>query len=194
MRTTGAALVLAVWAHGASAAEPWGNPYDVLLDVPGAIVNESVGDNGEARRTFVLPGGVEIKQFNRNAPETVATDRSGAGAVLCLWDVLATLQPLVQACEAAFGAAASTEVSGQLLRIEVFVERNSYGIISSDQLTTRKEDHRRRMQRRALPQNCASGPQADFVRRLLGDAPGALTAKVDDLLAVERFPARNPCL
>jgi hypothetical protein len=80
-------------------AGEWGDFWDAIAQRPDAKTTDDPKTNGAERRRIVLNSGVEF-QLDRHGDQltSVGLDKSGKGAVLCLWEIYIAAKIYLETC------------------------------------------------------------------------------------------------
>lgn len=157
-------------------------------------------ERGHEEREIELPGGVFIWQ-KREGDEIVSRglDRSGHGAVLCVWEFIVEFESFLDICRGDDDHW-KTELSSAIERTNEFIISNDFtGSIIHRQNRRRTHIHSRNLKsindipEDDLAEYCTNSPV--FFRRWLSE--GGLDnfrTFLDDVLSVPRFPVMSPCV
>ncbi len=122
-------------------------------------------------------------------PRQFETDKSGAGAVLCLWSIYLSVQAETAAC-ALPRRPADDAIDQAIVAMDDFILANSSLHPTKAMLEAFKRDAVASDLRELGPQIC-KGSNLEGFRR---PSPEKIQANVKRLLAVPREPVMNPCL
>jgi hypothetical protein len=122
---------------------------------------------------------------------TIQSDRTGKGAVLCVWMIYAEVQATGQTCFKGQDQAFQAELDSSIKRIDAFIIKNSSRPVTQAGLDARKAQGRQQLG--AIKNLCTSGA-AQMYQALRAGGPDKLRASTTDLLSIPREPVTNPCL
>ncbi len=199
---------LAIWIGGAlllahpgiGHSESWNTPYDSLFEQSGAEVTTSTLEDGTEMRRLMTPGDVEVTQYRKGEKvRTVATDKSGLGAVRCVWGFYIEIKMSLDACSNLENPEVSERLGVAINRINKFISKNWFDQISIEQLEDSIEN---RVIKFHEHNNVSSGTGLQCQNRdiqhiinLIEELPdGEFERGIDKLLSVPRLPVSNPCL
>lgn len=197
-----AAVVVAFLSSTASQAqrEPWGNPYDALLERPGVEIENGTREDGTLWRGFKTPAGIEISQTKRgDLVSTFSTDHSGHGAVLCLWDIVVLTKLLSEICPELSSPKAEARLETALDRIHRFILQNAVEPVTIEDLETSIQRRRESEQKEltAIEDKAAACRKSDFADLVTAFATAPdeqLEKNLEEDLSLPRIPVKNPCL
>lgn len=124
--------------------------------------------------------------------EVALVDRSGKGAVLCAWSMLAAAKQIGDRCFPGQDRALREELDRSIERTEAFIVENSSAPVTRADLQSFKSA-RGPKDGAASAELCRSDWAELYVGLRAGGAE-ALRAYTDDLLSLPREPVMNPCL
>jgi hypothetical protein len=125
------------------------------------------------------------------ASDTLESDRSGKGAVLCAWRILESVRAVGQECFKDRDAALQDALDKSLSRIDRFILDNSSRHISMKGLDARRVEGLRQLHEQG---NICTGGAAKMYLVMQARGPDSLRRMTDDLLSVPREPVLNPCI
>jgi len=143
-------------------------------------------------------GGASIQRF-RSGGEAIerGTDRSGHGAVLCVWQVFITIRHSVAAC-APDRADLLAELDRSIAATNGFIVANSPGPVTLSAVEARAhaiDDQAIAGFAKLAPAARAKACAADWATQIAARlTPVAVRGWTDDLLSVPRLPVMDPCL
>lgn len=202
MRASGLALLAAgclslgtAWAQPA----PREGLFETFARQPGARIVQT-GPDGQP--VAVEVNGVVMTRMVQGGRTIVAgVDRTGRGAVLCIWMMLNVVQMALEACHSDDDIVLRQETAASVQRMLDFILANDL------ERRPRAEweavlDHQRRPMRDQLSSTdptrlanaCRTGPVGDVLRNYRSMPPAERQRMVDDLLSIPRHPVLNPCL
>jgi hypothetical protein len=131
--------------------------------------------------------GVETMVSGRNI---IKIDRTGKGAVLCVWEIFEFVRAVARECRQGQDDALHAELDSSLARIDQFILANSLDAVSVAGLDVMRSQARRQLQD-AGPICAGFGAQLYDTYRARGAA--TLRDYVTDLISIPREPVMNPC-
>lgn len=134
------------------------------------------------------PGGVETLHLG---DQVVQVDKTGKGAVLCIWTIYNFVRRVGRECHSGHDAAFQAELDQSIARIDEFIMANTTPPISKEQLEARREQGLRGMPVRA---SICTGSAEQLYKMLSRGGPDVLRSQTADLLSIPREPVMNPCL
>ncbi|MEM1163579.1 MAG: hypothetical protein AAGJ28_21820 [Pseudomonadota bacterium] len=198
-----ALVLLALLSHPqpAKTTPIWGTELDALVGQEGVTITYNDSDPERQSRGFSLPGDVwifEIKEPTRTY--SISEDRSGKGAVICLYWIYTGIRDVIDACSDIDSELAEA-LDDANARIENFVLENSLLPVTDAQIMQGRAALKRRHfqsvgateTKRVQCLGTESG--RSFAQMLTHYGSEAeLKAEVDKLLSIPRHPVNGPCL
>ena len=167
--------------NGKMTAAPGRNAGSGPSNAPSESVQESAN--------MATGGGVTFHEFPDGSE--VSDDRSGKGAVMCMWGLDVSLLAIGTKCTFEEDGAFNDELRTSIKSINRFIVQNRHRQpITSEKIGSDTEAELARYEQ--TPGLCSS----DFVKMygyLRSQGPAALRASTKELLSVPREPVVNPC-
>jgi len=183
-------LAIAAFGLLAAATPP---PPVVMRTVPLPTVQDMVPLGPPLER-----GGASIQRFRSDGEAiTLGTDRSGRGAVLCVWQIFIVIRHSVAAC-APDRADLRAELDRSIAATNGFIVANSPGPVTLSAVEARAhaiDDQAIAGFAKLAPAARAKACAADWATQIAARlTPVAVRGWTDDLLSVPRLPVMDPCL
>jgi hypothetical protein len=161
---------------------------DTVAAQPGAQTTTTINNDGSEETVVKLPNGVIFRRVERNGEtRTVGTDLSGHGAVLCSWEIYATLAAALEICPEYQNESLKASLASAVDRINDFIVANSMFPVSTAEVEKRAASKRE-------ARLCRSRDLAGMIKSIGSVSHDKLMSGVADLLSVPRPPVMNPCL
>ena len=144
-------------------------------------------DNSQHSATTTI-NGIETEQSGNSV---IQTDRTGKGAVLCIWGILEAARAAGRECFKGQDQEFQSELDASLARMDQFIIQNSSHHLTQAGLETRRAQSIRQLH--SLGNICtgdAGGMYAVFRTRGVAQ----LRTLVAENLSIPREPVINPCL
>ncbi|NIJ07836.1 hypothetical protein FHS31_001446 [Sphingomonas vulcanisoli] len=123
--------------------------------------------------------------------EVVQIDKSGKGAVLCMWGIYQAASAVGLECHKGEDAAFQNELKRSLDRMDDFIIKNSKRPVSKADLESRRSEG---LQQLRSSGNICIGDAAKIYSALQSAGAMNLEKQTTDLLSIPREPVMNPCL
>lgn len=178
-----------------SEAEERSAEYQAFAAQPGAELSQRTERDQEVH--VARYRGVVLEERGRQGRvETLVTDRSGHGAVLCTWMVYISLRAQLSACSPGQHEELREDFDWAVGALNEFIAENDPNRepLLSWQERAAVVDDRYQQQLRANPQVCRNPDAAIFVLSFLSQPREARRRWVTEHLSVPRPPASAPCL
>jgi hypothetical protein len=119
-------LVAALAVSADCRAGEWGDFWDTIAQRPDAKTIDGPNINGAHKRRIVLNSGVEF-QLDRHGDQftSVGLDKSGKGAVLCLWEIYIATKIYLETCTSTRGPELEADIDRAIDQINNFIVENS---------------------------------------------------------------------
>jgi hypothetical protein len=127
----------------------------------------------------------------RSGDNVIQSDKTGKGAVLCVWGIYQAAKAVGAECHKGADAAFQSELERSLNRIDEFIVANSKHPVTRKDLETRRIEGLRQLRSSG---NICVGDAAKLYNALHDSGAAALQAQTTDLLSIPREPVMNPCL
>ena len=187
---------LAVSAH--CRAGEWGVFWDAVAQRPDAKTIDHPNINGAERRRIVLNSGVEFQLDRRGDQLTsVGHDKSGKGAVLCLWEVYIATKIYVETCSPTRDQELEADLDRAIDQINDFIVENSLQPTSKADLVAAIEQRKKIFKGTLSPgddRKCPTEAIAPLAAALKLLSSENRQAAVTKLLSIKRPRVMNPCL
>jgi len=130
-------------------------------------------------------------ETTRSGNNTVQTDRTGKGAVLCMWGILEAVRAAGRECFKGQDPAFQAELDHSMTRIDRFIIRNSTRPVTQAALEARRVQG---LQQLHAYGNICTGDAAKMYGVMRASGAAQLRAGTTELLSIPREPVTNPCL
>lgn len=137
-------------------------------------------------------GGVDILSSSDGAVAMV--DRTGKGAVLCMWSLYVAAQELGRRCFAGQDPDFQAELARSIARTEDFIVKNSSSPTTLADLQARKASEAAGAADDLRPEKLCKSEWPQLYTNFKSAGAAGLRAGTDELLSVPREPVINPCI
>ena len=173
---------------------------DHLAAEPGAQVTRN--KVGEVETVELQRAGVMIRSTRQGGKVQVTEeDRSGHGAVLCIWSIYIELRSSLDVCFQGKYPGLRVDLDGAIGAMNGFIAANSLAPLSAEAVGTAVTAHEAAAQAAAantapgrLPRMCDSPDLGQMAAMMARASHDDMQKTVTDLLSVPRPPVMNPCL
>jgi len=141
-----------------------------------------------ADQAVTTTNGIETRHSGENI---IQTDRTGKGAVLCMWGILEAVRATGRECFEGQDQEFQAELDSSLARIDQFIIRNSSRPVTQAGLELRRSQA---VQQLRSSGNVCAGDTAKMYQALRTGGADRLRGYVTDMLSIPREPVINPCL
>lgn len=173
------------------AKDPAKEYWDAIAKRPDATITITKNPiTGGEIKTAKFKGGVEITSDGEG---TVGLDTSGLGAVLCLREVILTLQLFLQECPSSDQFLHAEDVDKVIEKMDNFIVANSISPVTLAEIATQKQEWRKRLyERMNRPIECSNEAKNEM-KNFWKAANGKNGDGFEKMLSVPRPPVMNPC-
>jgi hypothetical protein len=176
--------------------------FDQLAKQPGAQVREEIAPDGSLEKDILLPSGVAFTR--RQLGDKVSNfdeDRSGHGAVLCVWSLYIALSVTLEACGKRQDDELRQHLAAAIDKINDFIVVNSLTVVTKDDVERRVQQSRAAHWKQVaavsaeeVKGSCVYGDAARMIAAFSAQKVEGRREALEKLLSVPRPPLLNPCL
>lgn len=158
-----------------------------LLPMPSACTRPII--EGSVKQKPATPL-VNIVTF-QSTDGVVQIDKTGKGAVLCVWGLYQAVKTVGLECHQGEDAELQNELKRSLDRIDNFIITNSKHPVTRANIEYRRL---KGLEQLRSSGNICTGDLAKLYDALRSSGAAPLRAQTNDLLSIRREPVMNPCL